>query len=609
MKKHLWNGAILQNGWSRSQLEQLLKKIYGYQSFRPGQRELIQFAVNGQSALGILPTGGGKSICFQIPGMMRGGLTLVISPLISLMKDQVDSLNAAGVPSAYLNSQQKTAESKLVETNLLSGHYQFLYVAPERFNQPSFKKLLMQLDIRLIAFDEAHCISKWGHDFRPSYREVVEHIQHFDCPIMALTATATIDVKEDIQLLLRIKDEHVIETSTKRNNLSFIVDPTFQKEKWVKEYIKSHPNDSGIIYASTRKQVETLSESFKNEGINHTIYHAGLSKKERDEHQADFVRDDCQVMIATNAFGMGIDKSNVRYVLHYNLPQDLESYYQEAGRAGRDGLDSECILMFSQQDINLQQFFISRTEDPAIQEKKKEKLDKMIHYTKTSQCLQSTIINYFNPNEHLKPCGKCSNCLSQATYDMSIEAMKILSCLIRIKEPVQRYVLIKVLRGENGAVIQQNHYEELSTYGLLKDYETKDIHGFIDTLLFNGYIDEREGKLTCHATAKEVILKEVKVMTHYHPVSYNEKVTISTVSDIDDVLFEQLKEVRKQLADRLNIAPFTVFSDQTLSLFAKKLPQTKQQMIQIEGVGSYKLKHYCPKFIECIKEYVVNRPA
>lgn len=590
-------------------MEQLLKKVYGYQSFRPGQKALIQFAVEGHSALGILPTGGGKSICFQIPGMMRGGLTLVISPLISLMKDQVDSLNAAGVPSAYLNSQQKAAESKTIEARLLDSAYQFLYVAPERFNQPSFIKLLQRLDIRLIAFDEAHCISKWGHDFRPSYREVVGHIQRFNCPFMALTATATVDVKEDIQALLRIEDEHVIETSTKRNNLSFIVDPTFQKEKRVKEYLKDHPHDSGIIYASTRKQVETLSESFKNEGINHTIYHAGLPKAERDNNQAQFVKDDCPVMIATNAFGMGIDKSNVRYVIHYNLPQDLESYYQEAGRAGRDGFDSECLLMFSQQDINLQQFFISRTEDIVIQEKKKEKLDKMIHYTKTSQCLQSTIINYFNPNEHLEPCGKCSNCLEKATYDMSVEAMKILSCLIRIKSPVQRYVLIKVLRGESGPVISQHHYDELSTYGLLKNYETKDIHGFIDTLLFNGYIDEQEGKLACHASAKEVILKEVKVMTHYHPVSYNEKVTISTVSDFDDILFEKLKEVRKQLADRLNIAPFTVFSDQTLSLFAKKLPQTKQQMIQIDGVGSYKLKHYCPVFIDCIKDYIVNRPA
>ncbi len=584
-------------------MEDILQRYFGYKTFRTGQRELITYAVNHESALGILPTGGGKSICYQVPGLIRGGLTLVISPLISLMKDQVDTLNASGINAAYLNSNLKAAEERNIMTGLAYHRYQFLYVAPERFNQLTFRQMLTQLDIRLIAFDEAHCISKWGHDFRPSYRQVIHYLDLFDCPFLAVTATATIDVKKDIQSLLNIADDHVVETSTRRENLAFKVDPSFQKEKVVREYIQSHPDDSGIIYAGTRKQVDALHEQFSELNINHTIYHAGLPKSEREENQAKFVNDDCPVMIATNAFGMGIDKSNVRYVIHYNMPQDIESYYQEAGRAGRDGLDSECILMFSEQDIRLQQFFIS-TSDESIQEKKKEKLQKMVHYTKTTQCLQGTIINYFNPDEHLQLCGKCSNCLKQGSYDMTTEAMKILSCLIRMKEPVNRLVLTKVLRGENDSEVKDHHYDLLSTYGLLKDYETKDISRFIDTLLFNGYIHEQNGKMLCHSSAKDVIFNKTQVMTHYEPISYNEKVIIKTVSEVNEQLFNLLKTVRKQLASELGVPPFTIFSDHTLTLFAKKMPTTKQEMIHIEGVGSYKLKHYCPHFMACINDYL-----
>ncbi|KAA1042424.1 DNA helicase RecQ [Macrococcus equipercicus] len=584
-------------------MEDILQRYFGYETFRTGQRELISFVLDNESALGILPTGGGKSICYQVPGIIKGGLTLVISPLISLMKDQVDTLNASGISAAYLNSNLKAAEEREIMTGLAYNRYQFLYVAPERFNQLTFRQMLNQLDIKLIAFDEAHCISKWGHDFRPSYRQVINFIGRFSCPFLAVTATATVDVKKDIQSLLNIADDHVIETSTGRDNLAFKVDPTYQKEKMVREYVSSHRHDSGIIYAGTRKQVEALSEQFNHLNIDHTLYHAGLPKAEREENQAKFVNDDCPVMIATNAFGMGIDKSNVRYVIHYNMPQDLESYYQEAGRAGRDGLDSECILLFSDQDIRLQQFFIS-TSDEAIQEKKKEKLEKMVHYTKTTQCLQGTIINYFNPDEHLQPCGKCGNCLRQGSYNMTTEALKILSCLIRMKEPVNRLLLIKVLRGEDNHEIKDYHYHQLSTFGLLKDYETKDISRFIDTLLFNGYIHEVNGRMICHPSAKEVIMGQTKVMTHYEPINYKEKVTIKTVTEVNEQLFSQLKKVRKQLASELNVPPFTIFSDHTLTLFAKKMPTTKQEMIHIEGVGSYKLKHYCPQFIDCINDYL-----
>ncbi|WP_414055928.1 DNA helicase RecQ [Macrococcus equi] len=587
-------------------MEHVLKEYFGYEAFRPGQRALIQNALDGHATLGILPTGGGKSICYQIPGLMKSGLTLVISPLISLMKDQVDSLNASGIKAAYLNSTLKSSETKKIETGLLGGEFQFLYVAPERFNQKQFINLLYRLDISLIAFDEAHCISKWGHDFRPSYRESIQTVltlpHHFT--IMALTATATVDVKEDICELLHIASQYVIETSTKRENLKFLIDPTYQKQKRLIEYINEHIDDSGIIYANTRKQVESLSEVLNMEKINHVIYHAGLNKAVKEENQSVFVKDDIKVMIATNAFGMGIDKSNVRYVVHYNLPQDLESYYQEAGRAGRDSVESECLLMYSDQDIKLQQFFIETTQDESIQELKKEKLNKMIGYTKTKQCLQATIINYFNPNEHLTKCGKCSNCL-QATenYNMTTEAKKILSCIVRIKTPVHKLMITKVLHGELDDAIKHADYDQLSTFGLLKNYDTSAIQSFIETLLFNGYIIEQNGRIYCHESARKILTGDQQIMTYYKNANYKERVKITTMDTTDELLLSTLKDVRKKLSENLSIPPFTIFSDHTLQLFATKKPVSKDEMILIDGVGSYKLKHYCPKFIEAIKNY------
>lgn len=584
----------------------VLERYFGYTSFRPGQEQLIHNAMNQIPTLGILPTGGGKSICYQVPGLKKGGLTLVISPLISLMKDQVDQLQTAGIEATYLNSTLKVNEVKSIEAGLKAGKYQFLYVAPERFSQKSFIYLLQSLNITLVAFDEAHCISKWGHDFRPSYREVVQNVLMLPQPftIMALTATATIDVKEDICQLLNIQNEHVIETSTKRENLSFQIDPTYQRNLFILDYIKSHPRDSGIIYTSTRKNVEVISEFLKTKEINHTIYHAGLSKQERDHNQHLFVMDDVPIMIATNAFGMGIDKSNVRFVIHYNLPQDLESYYQEAGRAGRDGLESECILLFADQDIRLQEFFISRTGNEEIQTLKKQKLNKMLQYTKTKQCLQATIINYFNPEEQLSKCGKCTNCLHQEeNYDMTIEAKKIISCMIRLKTPIEKSILTQLLRGETSAYIQNHAFDKIKTFGAMKSYASKQVQIFIETLLFNGYLLESDGKLICDASVTDILKDKQSIWTYYKPLEYNERVEISTLHGMDEGLFDTLKQVRKSLSNDLGVPPFTIFSDKTLQIFATRKPKSKDEMILIDGVGSYKLKHYCPKFIEAIVAY------
>src|SRR5699024_988129 len=375
-----------------------------------------------------------------------------------LMKDQVDQLKAMGINAAYLNSSLTQKQQKQIEAQLKNGEIQFLYVAPERFDNAYFMRLLQQLEIYLVAFDEAHCISKWGHDFRPSYQEVIHKVFTLpqDFTIVALTATATIEVQKDIMDRLNIDKQDEIRTSTKRRNLVFQVNPTYQRQKFVLEYVADHSKEAGIIYCSTRKQVEELHEALENHKVNSTIYHAGLSNKEREAAQNDFVYDRVRVVVATNAFGMGIDKSNVRFVIHYNMPGDLESYYHEAGRAGRDGLKSDCILLFSDRDIGLHQYFISSSKaDDDYKEKMGEKLSKMLLYTKTKKCLEATLVHYFEPNEKLEECGQCSNCVREnKTYDMTNEAKMIVSCIARMKQQESYSVIIQVLRGEDSDYIR-----------------------------------------------------------------------------------------------------------------------------------------------------------
>ncbi|MGI2308650.1 DNA helicase RecQ [Staphylococcus cohnii] len=588
-------------------MEATLSHYFGYDTFRPGQKEIITKVMDHRNVLGVLPTGGGKSICYQVPGLMLGGTTIVISPLISLMKDQVDQLKAMGIRAAYLNSSLTQKQQKEIQAQLKSGEIQFLYVAPERFDNANFMRLLQQLDIHLVAFDEAHCISKWGHDFRPSYQEVIHKVFALpqDFSIVALTATATIEVQKDIMDRINIDKHDEIKTSTKRRNLIFQVNPTYQRQKFVLEYVKDHQKEAGIIYCSTRKQVEELHEALENNKISSTIYHAGLSNKEREAAQNDFVYDRVRVVVATNAFGMGIDKSNVRFVIHYNMPGDLESYYQEAGRAGRDGLKSDCILLFSDRDIGLHQYFISSSKaDDDYKEKMGEKLNKMLLYTKTKKCLEATLVHYFEPNEKLEECEQCSNCVREnKTYDMTNEAKMIVSCIARMKQQESYSVIIQVLRGEDSDYIRYCDYNQLTTHGIMKNYTTSELSHLIDELRFKGFLNEHDEILTCDVSVKELLNNQISIYTTPFKRKSKEKVNINTVEGVDRALFDELVAVRKQLSEKLTIPPVSIFSDFTLEEFAKRKPESKQDMILIDGVGSYKLKHYCPIFLETIQSY------
>jgi ATP-dependent DNA helicase RecQ len=583
----------------------LLESHFGYSSFRNGQERAIQSVLAGENTICVMPTGGGKSICYQIPALVLPGTTIVISPLISLMKDQVDALVQVGIPAAFINSSLSYSEANQRIWEAKQGMYKLLYIAPERLESREFIEDLKQMDIPLVAVDEAHCISQWGHDFRPSYR----HIQHMvdTLPqkpnVLALTATATPRVREDICETLDIDEENSIITGFERENLTFAVIKGQDRLHFIKDYLKKNEKEAGIIYAATRKNVDQLYERLKKENINVARYHAGMGDAERIREQDRFLKDEASVMVATSAFGMGIDKSNIRYVLHFQLPKNMESYYQEAGRAGRDGLESECILLYSSQDVQVQRFLIDQSSDRSRIHAELEKLQQMVDYCHTENCLQEFILKYFGELE-TESCGRCGNCLdSRSSVDVTKEAQMVMSCLIRMGQRFGKTLTAQVLTGSKNKKVTEMGFDRLTTYGIMKEKSTKEVSDFIEFLISQELIAIEQGQfptLYVSPKGKDVLLGK-------DTVHRRETVKVKEISK-DDPLFEALREVRRAIAETENVPPFVIFSDAALKDMCAKLPKTNEEFLTVSGVGEHKLKKYGLEFIQTIRLFCEAHP-
>lgn len=581
----------------------LLKQIYGYHNFRKGQIPILEAVFEGKEVLGILTTGGGKSICYQIPALLMEGLTLVISPLISLMKDQVDSLRILGVKSAFLNSSLSWKEYQNIVQRIYRGEIKILYVAPERLRNENFVALMRKVKLSMLAVDEAHCISQWGHDFRPSYLEIPKFIKDLGQKpqILALTATATPRVQEDILDKLELREARVYQGSFNRRNLFFQVVRGKVAEAFISDYLKKAQGQAGIVYCSTKKMVDSLYYYLKEiSKASVGRYHAGMTKEEREENQNAFLQDKLQLMVATNAFGMGIDKSNVRFVIHANLPSDLESYYQEAGRAGRDGAEAEAILIYQEEDISIQRFFIDNNEEasPMLKKEKRQKLEKMIEYAELESCYREFLLSYFGEARVTDYCGFCGNCRKRKDVEnLSIEAKKVISCIGRAKENIGQSTVVNVLLGKADTKMQGKGLHELSTFGIMKDRGMEWTEDFVHYLLTEGYISQTAGsfpvlKLNQHSW--EILKDKRKVLR-----KEEEKVSFSKYRSR---LFTKLLQLRLEIAEEEKVASHNIFTDVTLLEFSQLRPKNKNEMMKISGVGNQKYQHYGKRFLACILE-------
>ncbi|MDP4146355.1 MAG: DNA helicase RecQ [Bacillota bacterium] len=583
-----------------------LQKYYGYKDFRKSQKSVIENILSGKDTLAIMPTGGGKSICYQIPALLFDGITIVVSPLISLMKDQVDSIKELGIGAGYINSSLTPKESFDIISRLQGQSIKILYVAPERLESTEFCQMMKNLDISQIAVDEAHCVSQWGHDFRTSYRYISKFIKALPKrPIVtAFTATATEEVREDIVKLIQLNNPGVFISGFDRENLKINCLKEGDRFGYLLNYVKENREQSGIIYASTRKEVDNIYEKLKKEGLSVSRYHAGLSDEERKNNQEDFVYDRINVIIATNAFGMGIDKSNVRYVIHFNMPRNIEAYYQEIGRAGRDGEISECILLFSAQDIITQKYLIEtsiQSSERKINEYKK--LQFMIDFVHYNGCLRKYILNYFGESIEYEECGNCSNCINEGQLvDKTIDAQKVISCIYRMKKDFGVNMIADVLRASKQQKILQHKFNELSTYGIMKDYSKDDLVGFINTLIAHAYIALKEGEFPT------VILNSMstRVLKGEEKVILKEIIKVKKISSNNE-LFEELRILRREIAAEEGVPPYYIFADTTLKEMSTRYPLTEEQLLDISGVGESKLEKFGSKFIEIIEKYVIDK--
>lgn len=593
----------------------VLRKYFGYSSFRRGQEEMVDCLLSGRDALGIMPTGAGKSICYQVPAIMLGGVTLVVSPLISLMKDQVNALVQQGVKAAYINSSLTDTQYDKVLKNAAFGSYKIIYVAPERLDSVSFINLCRRTKISMVAVDESHCVSQWGQDFRPSYLNINKFISMLpNRPIIgAFTATATDEVKKDIINILQLENPAVVTTGFDRPNLFFSVLRPAKKDNRLIELVKERRDKSGIIYCSTRKKVESVCDLLIKYGFPATRYHAGLSDEERVKNQDDFVYDRKPIMVATNAFGMGIDKSNVSYVIHYNMPKNIESYYQEAGRAGRDGQEADCILLYGAGDVQTCRYFIENTEpnpqltpeqNEMFRQREEERLKHMIFYCRTSDCLRNYLLRYFG-DEAEKNCGKCSNCLTKfETVDVTIEAQKILSCIIRTGQKFGATIISDVLRGKTNDRITSLRLDRQSTFGIMKDAKPTEIRYIIEKLDEQGYIiSVGAGKPILRVTEMSYPILKGKAKVNVKKTVRIKSKEKTVEETIDIPLFSILKQIRYEIASKKGVPAFLIFSDASLTDMCRKLPETSEEFLSVNGVGDNKLKQYGDRFISAIAEY------
>lgn len=600
----------------------LLKQYFGHSGFRPGQEALVDALLSGRDTLGVMPTGAGKSVCYQLPALMLPGMTLVISPLISLMKDQVAALAQAGIPAAFINSSLDAEEFREVYRQVRRGECRLLYVAPERLQAEGFRRLLEELPVSLVAVDEAHCVSQWGQDFRPSYLGIAELVQSFPVrPVVgAFTATATAAVRRDIETLLELRNPLRITTGFDRPNLFFEVVHARDKELWLTRFLAERPGQSGIVYCSTRKTVDSVYASLLTQGIPAARYHAGMEDQERRQSQEGFVYDQARVMVATNAFGMGIDKSNVSFVVHYNMPKDLESYYQEAGRAGRDGSPARCVLLYAPGDVQTAKYLITSSQenqesDPQRLSRDLGRLNRMVSYCKTTNCLRADILDYFG-EIYGSSCGNCGNCAGDfVDRDITVEAQKILSAVARVEK---RYayglgtaVIIKLLRGSRDRRVLQLGLDRLPTYGIMKDTDQDRIRQYIDFLIEDGYLvsdGDAYPVLRLTARAGNVLFRGERVVfrDRVSQAGTSEKASKTPAAvpqPVDDSLLAALKNLRFRLAQEAGVPAYIIFSNATLADMAALRPLNMEEFLQVSGVGKVKAERYGQVFLQAIQDW------
>lgn len=603
-------------------LDEVLTRYFGINSLRPLQAPAIDAVLNKRDSLVVLPTGGGKSLCYQAPAIMLGGTTVVISPLISLMKDQVDGLRASGVNAIQLDSTQSTSDRNSAIKELFAGNINLLFVSPERLSQAEFRSCLQDINVQTFAVDEAHCISHWGHDFRPEYRQLSLLKEEFpNASLHAYTATATEKVRLDIAEQLNLDNPEILVGNFDRANLLYRTTARRDLLKQVLEVIERHPNEGGIVYCIKRSEVDTLTERLKKHGINAKSYHAGMDKKARSSTQEAFVEEKCDVIVATVAFGMGIDRSNVRYVIHASMPQSVEHYQQETGRAGRDGLEAECVLLHSGQDFITWKYLLeSSSGDPEYSDSFEHSLsllEDMDKFCRTAECRHKMLVNYFGQSYDSNDCGACDMCLGETTIleDSSVIAMKILSCIARVKGNFGIKYICSVLRGEKSEMISRYKHDELSTYALMKEYSEHDLRdwtyqlirqGLLDQDMVTNYSGQKFPVLKLNELSREVLTQKRGVRL-LQPVQRKrgEKTRTApkgkaSMQDVDQNLFEEFRKLRRELASERKVPPYVIFSDKTLLEFASRKPKSLSEMRQIHGVGDVKLKDFGPMFLEIL---------